>query len=268
MIRTLILLQFVALPCLVFGEHRIIGGNTKNIRVVPWFGSLIAKSKLKCSGVLVKNNYFLTAAKCVAGYKLSDLKVRLGTSSCQSGGFKVGVCKVKIHPQYSAWRFDNNLALLRTCESLATTRQIKAIERADKVPQDHSRANLTGCGARRGNWYDIAKGRTFDEILDALNDMFLDLPTQLHSTELRIRNQNQCASDWRSFGSYRLKGISHLTICTKTSRKGACVYDMGAPLVVDNKLVGILSTSGCSFKPDVYSNLIKHKTWFDDNTKE
>ncbi|XP_044317140.1 trypsin delta-like [Drosophila rhopaloa] len=271
MFHSLVLLQFVALPWLVIGEHRIIGGNTESIKVAPWYGSLIANSKLKCGGVLVKNNYFLTAAKCVDGFDVSDLQIRLGTSSCESGGSKVGVCKVKVHPQYSSWRFDNNLALLRTCEPLVATDEIKPIESSDKIPEDNSQANVTGCGARRGSVFDIDKGRAFSGFFDPLTDMFLNLPKQLHSAEVQILNQNQCSSDWKKIGFgyfFLLNGISELTICTKTSGKGASVYDMGDPLVVDNKLVGILSKPGCSARPDVYANLNQHKTWLDDNTKE
>uniref|UniRef100_A0A6P4FN78 Trypsin-1-like n=1 Tax=Drosophila rhopaloa TaxID=1041015 RepID=A0A6P4FN78_DRORH len=244
MFHSLVLLQFVALPWLVIGEHRIIGGNTESIKVVPWYGSLIANSKLKCGGVLVKNNYFLTAAKCVDGFDVSDLQLRLGTSSCESGGSKVGVCKVKVHPQYSSWRFDNNLALLRTCEPLVAT------DEGAPLVIDGKLAGIMALG-------DCSKKP----------EVFINLFH--HKTWLESNSKDK--SDWKKIGlrfSFLLKGISELTLCTQTSGKGASVYDMGDPLVVDNKLVGILSKPGCSARPDVYANLNQHKTWLDDNTKE
>nr|ABG02668.1 CG9897 [Drosophila melanogaster]ABG02669.1 CG9897 [Drosophila melanogaster]ABG02670.1 CG9897 [Drosophila melanogaster]ABG02671.1 CG9897 [Drosophila melanogaster]ABG02672.1 CG9897 [Drosophila melanogaster] len=247
MLAPLILLQIVALPWLALGDQRIINGNTVNIKDAPWYASIIVNSKLKCGGAIISKNYILTAAKCVDGYSARSIQVRLGTSSCGTSGSIAGICKVKVHSQYSSWRFDNNLALLKTCELLNTTDEIKPIERADKVPDDNSRANRISSG---------------------IEEKCFQLPVQLHGTQVRILSQKQCAADWKVIPFYLLKGISDLTICTKSPGKGACSTDRGSPLVIDNKLVGILSRAGCSIKPDVYANILGHTNWLDSNTKD
>nr|ABG02692.1 CG9897 [Drosophila melanogaster]ABG02695.1 CG9897 [Drosophila melanogaster] len=247
MLAPLILLQIVALPWLALGDQRIINGNTVNIKDAPWYASIIVNSKLKCGGAIISKNYILTAAKCVDGYSARSIQVRLGTSSCGTSGSIAGICKVKVHSQYSSWRFDNNLALLKTCELLNTTDEIKPIERANKVPDDNSRANRISSG---------------------IEEKCFQLPVQLHGTQVRILSQKQCAADWKVIPFYLLKGISDLTICTKSAGKGACSTDRGAPLVIDNKLVGILSRAGCSIKPDVYANILGHTNWLDSNTKD
>nr|ABG02680.1 CG9897 [Drosophila melanogaster] len=247
MLAPLILLQIVALPWLALGDQRIINGNTVNIKDAPWYASIIVNSKLKCGGAIISKNYILTAAKCVDGYSARSIQVRLGTSSCGTSGSNAGICKVKVHSQYSSWRFDNNLALLKTCELLNTTDEIKPIERADKVPDDNSRANRISSG---------------------IEEKCFQLPVQLHGTQVRILSQKQCAADWKVIPFYLLKGISDLTICTKSPGKGACSTDRGSPLVIDNKLVGILSRAGCSIKPDVYANILGHTNWLDSNTKD
>nr|ABG02698.1 CG9897 [Drosophila melanogaster] len=247
MLAPLILLQIVALPWLALGDQRIINGNTVNIKDAPWYASIIVNSKLKCGGAIIAKNYILTAAKCVDGYSARSIQVRLGTSSCGTSGSNAGICKVKVHSQYSSWRFDNNLALLKTCELLNTTDEIKPIERANKVPDDNSRANRISSG---------------------LEEKCFQLPVQLHGTQVRILSQKQCAADWKVIPFYLLKGISDLTICTKSPGKGACSTDRGSPLVIDNKLVGILSRAGCSIKPDVYANILGHTNWLDSNTKD
>ncbi|KAH8347758.1 hypothetical protein KR084_000778 [Drosophila pseudotakahashii] len=257
MFRSLVLLQFVVLPCLVLAHQRIINGNTVNIKDVPWYASVLVRSSLKCSGVIVTSNYILTAAKCVNGYSAGSIQVRLATSSCESGGSTLAICGVKIHSQYSKRRFDNNLALLKTCELIIETDKIKSIERIDKLPDDNSPANITGCGARSGNLLHLFYDLRFIPIL----------PAQLYGTEVKILNLKQCAADWKLIFFYIFEKISDLNICTQSSGKGASSYDMGAPLVVDNKLVGILSRAGCSVKPDVYSNVLKHTNWLDSNTK-
>jgi len=265
MLAPLILLQIVALPWLALGDQRIINGNTVNIKDAPWYASIIVNSKLKCGGAIISKNYILTAAKCVDGYSARSIQVRLGTSSCGTSGSNAGICKVKVHSQYSSWRFDNNLALLKTCELLNTTDEIKPIERADKVPDDNSRANVTGCGGRSGNFLDLIIDK---RISSGLEEKCFQLPVQLHGTQVRILSQKQCAADWKVIPFYLLKGISDLTICTKSAGKGACSTDRGAPLVIDNKLVGILSRAGCSIKPDVYANILGHTNWLDSNTKD
>nr|ABG02682.1 CG9897 [Drosophila melanogaster]ABG02684.1 CG9897 [Drosophila melanogaster]ABG02688.1 CG9897 [Drosophila melanogaster]ABG02689.1 CG9897 [Drosophila melanogaster]ABG02700.1 CG9897 [Drosophila melanogaster] len=247
MLAPLILLQIVALPWLALGDQRIINGNTVNIKDAPWYASIIVNSKLKCGGAIISKNYILTAAKCVDGYSARSIQVRLGTSSCGTSGSIAGICKVKVHSQYSSWRFDNNLALLKTCELLNTTDEIKPIERANKVPDDNSRANRISSG---------------------IEEKCFQLPVQLHGTQVRILSQKQCAADWKVIPFYLLKGISDLTICTKSPGKGACSTDRGSPLVIDNKLVGILSRAGCSIKPDVYANILGHTNWLDSNTKD
>nr|ABG02703.1 CG9897 [Drosophila melanogaster] len=247
MLAPLILLQIVALPWLALGDQRIINGNTVNIKDAPWYASIIVNSKLKCGGAIISKNYILTAAKCVDGFSARSIQVRLGTSSCDTSGSIAGICKVKVHSQYSSWRFDNNLALLKTCELLNTTDEIKPIERANKVPDDNSRANRISSG---------------------IEEKCFQLPVQLHGTQVRILSQKQCAADWKVIPFYLLKGISDLTICTKSPGKGACSTDRGSPLVIDNKLVGILSRAGCSIKPDVYANILGHTNWLDSNTKD
>ncbi|EDW92253.1 trypsin delta [Drosophila yakuba] len=267
MLAPLVLLQIVALPWLARGDQRIINGNTVNIKDAPWHASIIVRSQLQCGGAIISKNYILTAAKCVDGYNAGDIQVRLGTSSCGTGGSKFGICEVKVHSQYSNWRFDNNLALLKTCEQLNATDEIKPIERANKLPADNSRANVTGCGSRSGHWIDLIWDRRLSRS-SGIQEKCWRLPVQLHGTQVQILSQKQCAADWSGIQFYLLTGISDLTICTKSPDKGACSSDKGAPLVIDNKLVGILSRAGCAIKPDVYANLLGHTNWLNSNTKD
>uniref|UniRef100_A0A6P4FEM3 Trypsin-2-like n=1 Tax=Drosophila rhopaloa TaxID=1041015 RepID=A0A6P4FEM3_DRORH len=241
MFHSLVLLQFVALPWLVIGDHRIIGGNTESIKVAPWYGSLIAKSKLKCGGVLVKNNYFLTAAKCVDGFDVSDLQIRLGTSSCESGGSKVGVCKVKVHPQYSSWRFDNNLALLRTCEPLVATDEIK--------PKPQPPVGAPSCG-----------GASLREPCETVSAYVL------RKLDVNLHDPNSCSKDrkrWFNISS----GDTVQNICV-TRKTESCSFDKGAPMVIDGKLAGILALGDCSKEPEVFINLFHHKAWLESNSKD
>ncbi|XP_017053753.1 trypsin delta-like [Drosophila ficusphila] len=256
MIHYLFLLQFGLLPLLAFGDPRIIGTTTTAIiKDEPWFATIRVRSDMKCSGAIISNNYILTAANCVDHNAARRVKVRIGTSSCKSGGSTVNICKIKIHDRFDFLTYDNNLALLKTCEKITATDLIKPIERSDQIPTDNSQANVTGCGYRDPIW----PGRFF----------LPKLPTEAHTGVVQIYNQNQCAADWNIFSrTIWKKKISERSICTKDRRIGANSYDTGAPLVVNNKLVGILSSPGSVRKPDIYSNVIKHSDWIDSNIKE
>ncbi|XP_017053729.1 trypsin delta-like [Drosophila ficusphila] len=259
MISYLFLLQFVALPLLAFGDPRIIGSTTTgNIKDEPWYAMIYLGSSRKCGGAIISNNYILTAARCLERYGMRDIQVRIGTNNCQSGGSRVKICKLKKHDQYSKYRVDTSLVLLKTCTPITTTDLTKPIEGSHKIPADNSQANATGCGSLNRNFGDVWEGgRTFDHAV---------YPTYSRSSEVKIYNQKQCAADWHKI--IPMLRISELTICTKTAGIGACSGDLGTPLVVNKKLVGILSWAGCSILPDIYSNVIKLSDWIDSSMKE
>lgn len=245
-----LLLQLVALPVLVLGDQRIIGGSSVKITDHPWQVAIEIKGLLlgsECSGAIYSMKYILTAAICVDDHGTADIKVRVGTSRRGAEGLVAGVCAKKIHGQFSSTRFDNNLALLLLCEPLTASESVAAIPLTDQEPEDHTAATVAGWGARRVG-------------------LLPSSPQELHSIEVKVYNRKECASDWR--WEFWMTGINELTICTRAEGKGACRSDTGAPLVVDSKLVGILSKPGCSSWPDVYSNVIRNKDWLETNTKE
>ncbi|KAH8327180.1 hypothetical protein KR074_006633, partial [Drosophila pseudoananassae] len=234
---------------------RIVGGSSVEISKVPYQAAIILDGTNACSGAILKESYVLTAANCVSGYSKRSIKVRVGTTSLNSGGTSAKVCKVISHPSYTSWRFDNNLAILKLCEPLKVSSSIKPIQITDKVPEDDTQMQVTGWGSTC--WW-----------ASWLNRCFGSRPSRLRIGTTFVYDQETCASDLGVWFGLWDNGISDLTLCTWDSGVGACTYDTGAPLVKDNKLVGILSEGGCSNEADVYANVLEFKSWLADNTKD
>ncbi|KAH8333982.1 hypothetical protein KR059_005099, partial [Drosophila kikkawai] len=229
-------------------SYRIIGGSSVDIKQAPYQANILVDGSPCCSGAIISNGRILTAAGCVYGCPISSVTVRVGSSSRESGGTLIKVCGINTHPQYSSSRYDNNLAILELCEPLTYSDSIKYINVTEKVPEDSSLAEVTGWGSTSwlGSWWDR---------------IFGSLPDQLQAATVSFYNREQCANDisgWFWTWDY---GVSDLTLCTYSYDKAACSYDIGAPLVKDKKLVGILSYGGCTTYPDVYANLFRFRSW-------
>ncbi|KAH8234375.1 hypothetical protein KR038_008732, partial [Drosophila bunnanda] len=228
--------------------NRIIGGSSVDIKEAPYQANIIVDGSPCCSGAIIGEKKIVTAAGCVYGCPTSSVRVRVGSSSREGGGTLARVCGISTQPQYSADRYDNNLAILELCEPLKFTDSIKSIDVADMVPDDLSLAVVTGWGSTSwwGSWWDRKFG---------------SLPDQLQVATVSIYNREQCAYDLSGWFWVSDYGVSDLTLCTYSYNKAACSYDIGAPLVKDHRLVGILSYGGCTKYPDVYANLIRFRSW-------
>ncbi|KAH8305947.1 hypothetical protein KR018_005130 [Drosophila ironensis] len=227
-----------------------IGGTQTNVNTVPWLANVRVRKKDKCAGAIVTMSFILTAGKCVDGYKLEALKVGVGSSNRDASVIEADICDVLLHDLYKEKYVESNLALLRLCEPLKPSAQVKAIEVYKHTLSDQAVVSVSGWGSVR--WF-----KTWGEGCAA------NVTNQLYRAEVRIYNVRGCGADWKQ--TYKL---TDLTVCTSKSGNGTCSYDMGAPLTFQNKLVGILSRGGCSPKPDIYNNILQYTQWLTTSTKQ
>ncbi|XP_070850676.1 serine protease 1 [Drosophila suzukii] len=259
MILLVLPLLLAGLTRITFGDpeiqNRIIGGYYVDIADAPYQAEVIIDGTAICSGAIIKPKFILTAASCVSEY-YSSVQVRVDTNSrdYDGTGTLVDVCDIISHGGYNYWRFDNNLALLKLCEPLKTSKTVSPIGLSQELPVDYSWCVVSGWGSTSwwGSWWDRCFG---------------SLPDYLQMVWVSVYNREQCAADRGVWFGLWDNGISYLTLCTQYGA-GGCSYDTGAPLVRNGYLVGILSEGGCSKKPDVYASVIWFQNWIEDNTAD
>ncbi|XP_017053605.1 trypsin alpha-3 [Drosophila ficusphila] len=230
-----------------------IGGQPVDIQLAPWTVSIMLRDQHKCVGVIYNPNYILTAAKCVDGYLSKAFKLLIGIANRNVTFTNSPVCEIKTHEKYLVTSMDNNVALLKLCIPIKTSETIKEIQLADKMPEDNTKATITG-------WASFLWRMT--NSAPCLNEE----AQKLQQSELKIFSKPKCLEVWPKQHKI-LHKLTDNVFCTEKVADKICSFDPGAPLVFGNQLVGILSRGGCSSRPDVYLNILRYKDWLETNSK-
>merc|ERR1711892_387491 len=87
-------------------RSRIVHGQESAVNEFPWMVGLSHKWSLRpfCGGVLISDQYILSAAHCCVGREVDDINVFLGDhnwmNSTETASFRRRVLSIKIHPEY------------------------------------------------------------------------------------------------------------------------------------------------------------------------
>ncbi|KAH8337890.1 hypothetical protein KR067_008725, partial [Drosophila pandora] len=238
MIQYLFIIHLALLPLVVVGDP----SNRAFLDVkAPWQVSIRIDGNPKCSGAVFSPLYILTAASCVSGNHISKIKVRAG-SNYRCWTTPISTAKVIIHEKYVPGKYTDNLALLKLEKPLELSKSIQETPLAEAVPKDNSLATVA----------------IWDLLLVIYHTSIIDetvISKQKCSKELKSSDNNA----W-------VAAIATETICARAKGQGACVIDIGAPLIAGGHLAGILTYPSCSSKPDIYMNLVEYKSWLETNT--
>ncbi|XP_016946465.1 trypsin iota-like [Drosophila biarmipes] len=226
-------------------------GNPTTIQEVPWLVSIRAKNKHICSGVIINPKFILIAADCLETLDISEIKVRVGMTDRDSGPTE-RVCDETIHARHPKYFLDGNLSLLKLCQPLSLSAEVRAIEIIDKQPQKDDEGSVAGWGSLtqwrykyRACWADYSK--------------------VLRKTDVQLMDIKECATKRKRF--FFNLSTSEVNICSAKEELG-CSYDAGSPLVIDGKLAGIITTGTCLAKPEIYASLFSYRKWIEDNTQD
>lgn len=225
---------------------KIVDGHDTDIAQHPWQVSLQYLRWHICGGVLIADQWVLTAAHCVnEPITLKNLTVRLGSTLRNSTGKLMNIKKVILHYHFYVFKkFENDIALVQL-DSQASGPNIKpiALPSPDLVIPTGAAFTVTGWGStsERGN-------------------------ASLRLQELTIPSVNitQCQAEISQFH------ISENNLCAgfEEGGKGTCVADDGSPAVYKNQVVGLVSFSaGCArlHSPTVFGRVSKYVTWIQKN---
>ncbi|XP_053483666.1 granzyme B(G,H) [Ictalurus furcatus] len=199
----------------------IIGGNEVKPHSRPYMASVQINNKHNCGGCLIRNDYVLTAAHCVANIDHSGkdkLEVLLGAHNInrkESQQQRIQVQQFIPHPSYKQHDGPNDIVLLKLLSVAKLNKFVKVIalpEKNENLP-DHQECSIAGWGRTAQN---------------------SSVSSVLREVKLQLQNNSQCKKLWKN------KFDTDSMICTVSDgKKTPCKGDSGSPLICGNIPQGI-----------------------------
>ncbi|XP_069702854.1 trypsin-7-like [Periplaneta americana] len=235
-------------------KQRIVGGHVTKVNEFPWIVALMKRGKFYCAGSLITRRHVLTAAHCVDGFNVRDIRAVLGEHDRVS---KTETVTVERHLQnatayanFSIFTFNNDIAVLE----LETPVELGPTIRPACLPSDVHK-NLTGRMAIVAGW-----GRTEER---------KPTSSSLRKVAVPIMSKEECLK-----AGYAKNRVTDNMICAgfAEGKRDACQGDSGGPLHIDAErgymeTVGIVSWGrGCARPnfPGVYTKVVNYLDWIND----
>ncbi|XP_046389305.1 transmembrane protease serine 9-like [Ischnura elegans] len=230
------------------GDPYIVGGEIVQGRQYPAQISIWDQGQLECGGSILNEEWILTAGNC-SQFEPSDLTVFSGSNILKNAGTKHQVVEIHYHEGFNphdAWK--NDIGVMKVTPPFVFGNGIEPINLPDKDVDTPGGTMATVVG-----W-----GRT---------SVWGPISNELRKADVPIDDQKKCTDIWASEGMR----IHDTQICAAgTGGKDACNGDSGGPLLVDNKIVGIVSWGRpCAQEgwPTVFTRVSKFVDWIQEHIK-
>ncbi|XP_054571584.1 granzyme H-like [Eptesicus fuscus] len=241
----LLLLAFFLLPGAEAGE--IIGGHEAKPHSRPYMAYLnITKEKgnSRCGGVLVGDNFVLTAAHCNG----RSIRVTLGAHNIKKGEKTQQIIPMKIaipHPDFNKRDRCNDIMLLQLERNIKQTDAVKPLllPRGKDLPSPGDNCTVAGWGRVTMNG---------------------PLSDTLQEVELTLQKDLKCE---RRFNHYN-KNIQ-LCVGNRKENKASFKGDSGGPFLCKNEIQGIVSYGNKDGKPpQIYTKVTSFLPWIKKTMKK
>ncbi|NXM76571.1 DDN1 protein, partial [Serilophus lunatus] len=230
---------------------RIIGGKEVKPHSRPYMAYLEIKSgsgtTYWCGGFLIRPDAVLSAAHCVHGKGIMSITVTLGAHniSYHEPSQQICVGYWVIHPNYSDYRYGNDIMLLKLEPKAKITEYVKPIS----LPS-HNEHLIPGTRCEASGWGRISVTRGQTDVM--------------REVDLEVQCKEVC--EW-SLKNYRHQSM----ICAgdRDSRKSTYHGDSGGPLVCNGKAHGIVSYGPQKrLFPDVFTRISYFEPWIKEQLKK
>ncbi|KAK9537400.1 hypothetical protein VZT92_005023 [Zoarces viviparus] len=216
MIHTFCVIIFLRLLSLTgASESGIVGGKVAKPHSRPYMASLQFDGQHSCGGMLIREDFVLTAAHCKQPRTMTVVLGAHDISKKEKSQQRIEVAEYHKHPKFTG-EYDNDIMLLKLKNNASLTRYVKAIGLPKKDGKIPANINCTVAG-----WGRTGANKPASNVLR-------------EATE-KIQFSSECKSRWQQYFN------SEHMICTKLDKKmgGICQGDSGGPLICNSKPQGI-----------------------------
>nr|XP_034826502.1 venom serine protease-like [Maniola hyperantus] len=208
--------------CGIRRTNRIVGGQQTDPYEFPMMAGIryVAQDQIRCGGVIIANNYVISAAHCVAGKQPRDITVEVGVYNQVNSPLKqtLAVLSITIHPQYtSSSNYDYDIVILRT-----QIMQLNEYVNVVCLPFKFANWDFTGAQLTLLGWGTTSFGGPVSSVLRKVN--------------VDVISQSSCQS--------RVSTLTPRQLCTYTRGKDSCQDDSGGPALYTDPQTGLLFHAG------------------------